>query len=443
MRSIKPLRIRKSFFQRSFLTTIYISALATWGLLVIDTARLAQEGTRLPITLPPSTTAPRPSSTRPASTSEAQETESSSVLALPADINLGVDGPRIADPQVVARHPKSGRYVSAWLPTSWSDSADARASFEANKDILDEISPFWYGVNSDGSLGVDLGGRDRDLVEIAHANDVLVIPTIHNISSYNTVTDILLDPRLRSQHVRFVVAEVIEYNYDGIDIDYESLDPSLRPAYSALIIELSQALRERGKLLTVAVHAKTSDYGGLGGYQDWALLNKYVDRVRIMTYDLSWSGGQPGPIAPLYWVAEVAVYAKTVIDADKIIIGVPFYGYNWPPEGRATAMTWRDIQALIDAYDGSVNLLRSDSCGLVEENWLVYHAPDVGRREVWYATSASLEAKLKLVQEMDLAGVAAWRLGNEDPANWEVIRDRLLQDPFEMERQITPYLPEH
>jgi spore germination protein YaaH len=424
------------------LIAVYLGALAVWAVLVADTVRLAQEGTRIPPTARPApTSAPQPSpSTAP--TFEPEPEPGRGVFAN-TSINAGVERPREADPQARGSHPKTGRFVSAWLPTSWADSADARASFEANKDILDEVSPFWYGVNGDGSLAVDAGGRDRDLIEIAHANNVLVIPTIHNISSYDTVSGILLNPELRSRHVRLIVAEVLEYNYDGIDIDYESLAPSMREPYSAFIVELSAALRAEGKLLTVCAHAKTSDWGGLGGYQDWALLNAQVDRVRIMTYDLTWSRSAPGPIAPVYWVADVAEYAKSVLAPEKIVIGVPFYGYNWPPNGPATAMTWRDIQALIASYQGSVNLLRSDSRGLVEENWLVYNAPGVGRREVWYATSNSLEAKLKLVQEMDLAGVSAWRLGNEDPENWEVIRDRLVQDPFEIERQISPYLPEH
>jgi len=54
-----------------------------------------------------------------------------------------------------------------------------------------------------------------------------------------------------------------------------------------------------------------------------------------------------------------------------------------------------------------------------------------------------LDAKLRLVQELDLAGIAIWRLGGEDPRNWEVIRSRLLQDPYESQRVLSRLLPEH
>jgi spore germination protein YaaH len=67
----------------------------------------------------------------------------------------------------------------------------------------------------------------------------------------------------------------------------------------------------------------------------------------------------------------------------------------------------------------------------------------LGRRTVWFATSRSLEAKLGLVQQLDLAGIAIWRLGGEDPQNWQVIRSKLVEDPFESQRMVNQVLPEH
>ena len=72
-------------------------------------------------------------------------------------------------------------------------------------------------------------------------------------------------------------------------------------------------------------------------------------------------------------------------------------------------------------------------------SWITY-----GRgRKVWFATSSSLDAKLTLVQQMDLAGIAIWRLGGEDPKNWDVIRGKLVEDPFESQRMLNQVLPEH
>ena len=46
-------------------------------------------------------------------------------------------------------------------------------------------------------------------------------------------------------------------------------------------------------------------------------------------------------------------------------------------------------------------------------------------------------------RRLDLAGIAIWRLGGEDPESWKVIRGKLLEDPFESQRMVNQVLPEH
>jgi spore germination protein len=411
-------------FRKVVLALIYTTALAVWVALVADTAGLAQQAAappRFPTAAPPAPTAtPRPPL----------------IVAAPTAQVLPDIAPAAPDQRLASFHPKTGRYISAWLPDSF-DSAN-RASFEANADILDEVSPFWYATNARGDLLHGSDARDKTLVELAHSKNVLVIPTIHNVQTTDPVPSLLRTPERRARHIQNIVNEVLAHDYDGFDIDYEMLDSSLRDEYSAFITDLAGALHEQGKLLTIAVHAKTSDYGGLGGFQDWVVLGQAVDRLRIMTYDYHWRGGGPGPVAPIYWVRSVAEYAKAVVDPAKVVIGVPFYGYNWPAGGDATPQIWEAIDTLIQTYGLTVNLAESDSNGQIQENWITY-----GGRKVWFATSRSLDAKLALVQQMDLAGLAIWRLGGEDPQNWQVIRTRLVEDPFESQRMLNQVLPEH
>ncbi|MBK9712647.1 MAG: glycoside hydrolase [Kouleothrix sp.] len=418
--------------RKTFLGTIYTVSLLVWVALVVDTAGLAQQAAAPPV-FP---------TTAPAATATALPQPPRVVAPRPAEVlpNIAPE----ADRRVAAFHPKTGRYIAAWLPDSF-DSVN-RTSFEANADILDEVSPFWYSTDARGTLLRSSDARDRALIELAHSKNVWVIPTVHNIvNGADPIPTILRSAERRSQHVRNIVEEVLAHDYDGIDIDYEAIDSSLRDEFSALIAELGKSLHAQGKLLTVAVHAKDCDFCGLGGFQDWAALGQSIDRLRIMTYDYHWRGStRPGPVAPIYWVREVADYAKTVVDPAKVVIGVPFYGYNWPVSGgTATAQTWDMINDLRQTYSLDVNLKESDENGPVQENWMTYSTRQDGRREVWFATSRGLEAKLGLVQQMDLAGIAIWRLGGEDPQNWDVIRGRLVQDPFESQRMLNQVLPDH
>ncbi len=338
----------------------------------------------------------------------------------------------------VSYHPKSGRYIAVWLPPTFS--GGARESFEANKDVIDDVSPFWYSTNSTGRL---YGTRDDELVRVAHESNVRVIPSIHNVTSNPAaVIPVVRDPQRRTRHIQNIVDEVLARNYDGIDIDYEALDSSLREEFSAFIRELAAALHQNGKLLTVAVHAKDSDYGGLGGFQDWAEIGKSVDQMRIMTYDYHWRGGSPGPVAPAYWIESVTAYARSVVDPAKVLLGVHFYGYDWPSSGSATPRPWSVIQEIIDEQGATVNFMESNANGRVEESYFSYRTSG-GIHQVWFMTKTGLASKIKTVQDQDLAGIAIWQLGYEKPEYWETVRQNMVEDPTLIQRAINPLLPDH
>jgi spore germination protein YaaH len=342
-------------------------------------------------------------------------------------------------PEVV--HPKSGRYVAAWMPTDW-DTDNARASFEANLDYIDEISPVWYDMRSNGTLSVLGGARDQTLVDEAHAAGVLVLPSITNGFDPDRTGYVLRNAERRSEFVQRIIDEVEEYNYDGIDIDFEAMPSSERDVFTAFIRELADGLHQRGKILAIAIHARTSDSGGAFGAQaqDWHAIGQAVDRFRIMTYDYHWSGGGAGPVAPIYWVQEVMEYAKTRVDPAKIQVGVPFYGYDWVGTD-GWPVTWLSIQELLEIHEPKVSLVERDAQGEVAESTFNYRDSE-GYHTVWFSSARSMEAKLDLVKQYDLAGIAIWRLGGEDPSYWRAIRDRLARDPYEVQRSIVRYLPD-
>lgn len=432
--SLGSMNRRLHTLRRTFLTSLCLLALAVWAALVVDTAGLVQQ-----VLTPQPTVVPTSSAFAPDPTAAPRlRTQPTTGPGAPV-----FDAVSSAAPPAGAIHPKTGRYIAAWLPNSFD--ATNRRSFEANADILDEVSPFWYQPNTRGDLYHGRDARDNELIELAHSKNVLVIPSVHNIvTGTDPVPTLLRNPEARHRHVRTIVDEVVTHNYDGFDIDYEILADSLREPYSAFIAELGTALHEQNKLLTVAVHAKTCDYCGLGGFQDWKVVGKYADRMRMMTYDMSWRGGSPGPVAPVYWVNDVAEYARSVVDPGKIIVGVPFYGYDWPVGGGgAKAYTWEDFNAIIQTYRIEKTLVETDTSGrTVQENRISYTLRGQ-RRVAYFATKSSLDAKLALVQQLDLGGIAIWRLGGEDPENWTAIRQRLIQDPFESQRMVNRSLPEH
>ncbi|MCG8348134.1 MAG: glycosyl hydrolase family 18 protein [Chloroflexales bacterium] len=413
--------------RRLFLVLVYSTAILVAVALIVETLQMAQRRTTVSSFAATSAT---PSATA------APEVTPVALLTVPtpAPTTLAIDNDSETQPK--SYHPKTGRYIAAWWPDTFG-AADLEEM--PYKDLLDEISPFWYSTDSSGRL---YGVRDDELVRAAQRHNIRVIPTIHSVGDPSAVIALLSNPQRRAYHIQLIVDEVLARNYDGIDIDYEALGSSMREEFSIFIRDLADALHSQNKMLTVAVHAKVEDYGGLGGYQDWAEIGQYVDRLRIMTYDYSWRGSNPGPVAPLYWVQAVAEYATTVVDPAKVVIGIPFYGYDWPPSGRARALPWSDINDLIEERDLTVNMMERNRYGQVDESWFSYQS-SVGMRQVWFMTDNGLESKLDLVVEKDLAGIAIWRIGYEKPEYWEIVRRKLVEDPALIQRAINPLLPDH
>lgn len=320
--------------------------------------------------------------------------------------------------------------VAAWLPTSW-DSARARASWETNRAHIQELSPVWYQLDAsgDGSINSYAGARDMALVDEAHAQSTLVIPLINNAYAgtgfdATPVSAMIHDPARRAAHITALVSETLTYGYDGIDIDYESLNgQDDRYAFSQFIEELAVALHAHGKLLSIAVHPKTSEPGSWDGpkAQDWKRIGAAVDRFRVMTYGYHWSTSESGPIAPLWWMENVMAFATSVVPPNRVYVGLHFYGHDWVGSSGSSAV-WEDVQVLINTYGAVPQWQDTDAQGrTVAEPWFAYTDSLGQPREVWYANGASIAARLRLVRQYGLGGVAVWRLGGEDPANWSAI----------------------
>ncbi|MBU1445744.1 S-layer homology domain-containing protein, partial [Patescibacteria group bacterium] len=319
--------------------------------------------------------------------------------------------------------------VSAWMP-SW-DIEEATDSFESNADVIDTLSPFWYHVNTDGTLTTVMNGEDMNIIRFAQSNNVEIIPTISNSFDWKVVHEFLNDSEEKKKNIARIVDKVNFFNYDGIDIDYEGLLSSDKDAFTSYIRDLSAELKKHNKKLTIAIQAKTYDkiaiYGDFG--QDWKAIHPYVDEFRIMTYDYGWRGSVPRPIAPYYWVEDVIEYALDNVPKEKIFLGVPFYGGGWS-DGYFYNYTYDTIKLILDRYGVDFQYDPTQ-----KTNKLYYVSNQDSRdvpvpHEVWFENSVSLEPKLDLVKKYDLGGIAIWRLGKEDTRNWKEIRKILKGEPL-------------
>jgi spore germination protein YaaH len=216
------------------------------------------------------------------------------------------------------------------------------------------------------------------------------------------------------------VANVDKYNFSGVNIDLEGIPAYGRQSYTDFLRELGAVLREKNKLLTVAIPAKTYDNAKdhWSGAYDYKAIGKLADYVVIMSYDEHWFGGAPGPVASLPWVTKVIEYGVNTIPRSKILMGIGCYGYDWPASGQGKAITWKAMDGLVKMYG---NVLWDDNNSVPH---LVYWKGGK-KHNVWYENSYSLAIKLKLVNSYNIGGIAIWRLGYEDQSFWETVSKQL------------------
>lgn len=306
--------------------------------------------------------------------------------------------------------------VSAWAP--YWDRARVRASFTAHVAGLDEINFFWYQVRPDGSLHPFVGAEDAALLTLARAHDLRVLPTVTNNFDGPAIAALLSNEEMRDAHVLTLVALVKRMSYDGIELDYEALPAEARDDFTALVEALAGALHARDKLLSIAVHPKTDDLGAWDGprAQDWPRLGAAADEFKVLAYDYHWPASPPGPIAPLDWIDSVLAYAERTVPADKIWLGLPFYGYDWT-EQQGTGLTWAIASRLIRQHRPAP---RRDPSG---ELYFSYTVDDV-QHTVYLPDARAIARKVRLARQRhpNIAGVAVWRLGGGSPDHWAAIR---------------------
>jgi spore germination protein YaaH len=139
-----------------------------------------------------------------------------------------------------------------------------------------------------------------------------------------------------------------------------------------------------------------------------------------MLYDYHWPTSPPGPIAPIGWTNDVLSFASTIIPQEKIVHGIPLYGYDWIGNSADSHM-WVEIQNIISTYNPTVNWDFESA-----SSWFEYTDSGI-RHEVWFEDSSSTDVKIDSTNSHDVFGVHFWRLGGEDPATWDIIRAKFYQ----------------
>jgi len=292
------------------------------------------------------------------------------------------------------------------------DTASSNSSLAFHLGAMSEVSPTGWQAQADGTL---LGTPDQSAVARASAAAIPIWPSLANDPVNPTATDLLLNnPKAVATLINEMTAAVKYVGYSGINVDFEGMLATDKAPFTAFIQQLATALHSHGAKLIVDI--VPHDFAGLNQYSaayDVAAIGKAADLVDLMAYDEHGDGGTPGPVAGLDW--DISILEATLPDLNPAhtLLGIPLYGRQWGSFGGAAAYS----NVLYNALQ-----VRGARVGFNFGTQTPYVISPDGSLTTYFDDADSLARKVALVHTYGLAGVAAWRLGFEDPQFWSLFR---------------------
>ena len=233
------------------------------------------------------------------------------------------------------------------------------------------------------------------------------------------------DYKLRQNLINDIVSLVVKYDLDGINIDFENMYEKDKKLFNRFIIELAPRLREIGAVISVDVTAPD-------GSENWSMcydrhtIGKVADYIVFMAYDQNGSTSpKEGTTAGHDWIEvnlQKFVGTQEEIDSEKIILGVPFYTRVWYTNSSGNlasqAVNMKDLDNIIPS---SASKTWNDDL----KQYVTEYTKNGTKYKVWIEDEKSIEAKLDLIEEYNLAGAAYWQKGGEPDSIWNMISKKL------------------
>lgn len=324
---------------------------------------------------------------------------------------------------------KEGKINMAWHQVTTADANSTVASVISNTKGLNVISPTWFYLNdNEGNL---MNLASADYVEYCHNQGIEVWALVSNLENDEVdSTEVLTHTSKRTNVVNQLIAAAIQYNFDGINVDFEALSSETGDAYIQFIRELSLKCENNGIKLSVDNYVPT-EYTAFYNRSEQA---NFADYVIIMGYDEHYAGSEEGSVASIGFVKQGIKDTLEEVPAEQIILAAPLYTRIWAETPKEAG---DDVEAASEDYIpyeltsqavGMQEAWNMVSVNGIEPTWSEetgqYYAEYVREGityKVWLEDEKSLELKIQAAAERGLAGMSFWKLGFEDSGLWDMI----------------------
>ena len=320
----------------------------------------------------------------------------------------------------------------AWHQVTSQTANNSVLEVIANTKGLTTISPTWFSV-------VDNAGNISSIasstyVNYAHQSGIDVWALVDNFSDNIDQLELLSHTSARENLVNQLISEALKSGIDGINVDFEQIPTEAGEHYIQFIRELSVKCRLNNLVLSVDNYVPM----GYNSHYHREEQGVVADYVIIMGYDEHYNGSfEAGSVASYDYVKSGIEETLKDVPAEKVVNAMPFYTRLWKEvpkteeelesqEGSEAGLY--EMKVTSEALGMTAARNRVNSAGAeivwddkVKQNYAEWQGADGATYKVWLEDASSLEAKLQLMKEYNLAGTAAWKLGFETSDIWDLI----------------------
>lgn len=330
---------------------------------------------------------------------------------------------------------KEGNVVLGWSMIAGQSGNDTIYGQLDSSKGMNVISPTWfYLADNEGNIG---SLASKDIVTAAHNKGIDVWGMVDNFTKSDITTAYILgDADIRKKVIDSLISLALEYNLDGLNIDFESLQEEAGEPFIQFIRELSIQTRANNLVLSVDNYVPKA-YTNLYNRKEQGV---FADYVIIMGYDEHFNGSEiAGSVASIGYVTEGITKTIEEVPANKVINALPFYTRMWtvsdrndeemmtaPTDSDGNLVTYKIDEVQTLPMQQAIDTVKSHSNAstvwdeTTKQNYAEWTSGK-GKTMMWLEDAQSLDAKLQVMSSNNLAGAAVWQLGYGESFAWEVI----------------------
>ena len=322
---------------------------------------------------------------------------------------------RLSKPDTLRRRPLHlsasegalGVEVRAGFYVNWD--AESYSSLADNIEKMNVVFPEWFFVAD--SVDTVVTQIDVKALDLMHRHGVRILPMVSNYFNeqwnFANVHRVIASPDRRLKMIQSILRGLVRYKMQGVNVDFEDLDEGTDELLITFQKELYEQLHRHGYLVTQDIAPLNPDYNPRE-------LQKYNDYLVVMAYDQHSTSSGPGAVAAHSWVESIVDTMTEVVPSEKLILGLPGYGYDWPRGSEANDVTYQEALVTAAESEGKVAFDSTDY-----NLSYTYYDDNDSLHAVFFTDASTVFNEVRTASRYGVGNLALWRLGSEDRRLWQ------------------------